>query len=130
MPPNPQRESLPVARRFAWRKEPMNMNLLGACLLESIRLLANAAAILRVKCVDGIEANEVRCRELIELSLSMVTSLVPKIGYDRAAAIAKESVATGRTVRELCQSSLADLGLTAAELDGLLDPRRMSDGGV
>ncbi|RYD55738.1 MAG: aspartate ammonia-lyase, partial [Verrucomicrobiaceae bacterium] len=71
-------------------------------------------------------ANETRCRELIELSLSMVTSLVPKIGYDRAAAIAKESVASGRTVRELCEASLAELGLTASELSELLDPQRMS----
>ncbi|MCH1922522.1 aspartate ammonia-lyase, partial [Shewanella sp. A3A] len=67
------------------------MPLLGTCLLESIRLLANAATILRTMCVEGTEANEERCRELFELSLSMVTSLVPKIGYDRAAAIAKES---------------------------------------
>ena len=107
----------------------VSMPLLGACLLESIRLLANAATILRVKCVDGIESNEARSRELIELSLSMVTSLVPKIGYDRAAAIAKESVASGRTVRELCEASLADLGLTLVELENLLDPRQMSDGG-
>ena len=104
----------------------VSMPLLGTCLLESIRLLANAATILREKCIEGIEANETRCRELIELSLSMVTSLVPKIGYDRAAAIAKESVASGRTVRELCEASLAELGLTAAELDQLLDPARMS----
>jgi aspartate ammonia-lyase len=105
------------------------MPLLGTCLLESIRLLANAATILRVKCIEGVESNEARCRELIELSLSMVTSLVPKIGYDRAAAIAKESVASGRTVRELCEASLDDLGLTLAELENLLDPRFMSDGG-
>jgi fumarate hydratase class II len=104
----------------------VSMPLLGTCLLESIRLLANAATILRVKCVEGIEANETRCRELIELSLSMVTSLVPKIGYDRAAKIAKESVASGKTVRELCAASLDELGLTAAELDELLDPARMS----
>ncbi|MCW1884744.1 class II fumarate hydratase [Luteolibacter flavescens] len=105
----------------------VSMPLLGTCLLESIRLLANAATILRTKCVEGTEANEERCRELIELSLSMVTSLVPKIGYDRAAAIAKESVATGRTVRELCTARLDDLGLTTAELNELLDPQRMSE---
>jgi len=107
----------------------VSMPLLGTCLLESIRLLANAAIILRVKCVEGIEANETRCRELIELSLSMVTSLVPRIGYDRAAAIAKESVASGRTIRELCEASLDDLGLTAGQLEELLDPRVMSGGG-
>jgi fumarate hydratase class II len=67
-----------------------------------------------------------RCNELIELSLSMVTALVPRIGYDRAAAIAKESVASGRTVREICEARLDELGLTATELAGLLDAARMS----
>ncbi len=48
------------------------------------------------KCVIGIKANEERCRELVELSMAMVTSLAPKIGYDRAAEIAKESAKTGQ----------------------------------
>ena len=78
--------------------------------------------------MDGIEANPQRCRELIEFSLSMVTALAPSIGYDRAAAIAKESVVSGRTVRELCTERIAGLGLTLAELDELLDPARMSGG--
>jgi len=104
----------------------VSMPLLAACLLESAGLLANAALVLRTKCVSGIEANEAHCRELIEYSLSMVTSLVPKIGYDRATAIAKESVATGRTVRELCSGRLEELGISAAELAELLDPATMS----
>jgi Fumarase len=53
------------------------------------------------KCVRGIVANEERCRELVELSMAMVTSLSPKIGYDRAAEIAKESAKTGRTFARL-----------------------------
>ena len=104
----------------------VSMPLLGACLLESIGLLANVADAFRERCVEGIEADEERCNELIELSLSMVTALAPRIGYDRAAAIAKESVASGRTVREICESRLQELGLTAGELAGLLDPGRMS----
>lgn len=106
----------------------VSMPLLATCLLESIQLLARGATVLSEKCVAGISADEARCRELIELSLSMVTSLVPKIGYDRAAVIAKESVATGRSVRDLCSERLGELGLTAEELDELLDPRRMSGG--
>jgi fumarate hydratase class II len=106
----------------------VSMPLIAACLLESIALLANAAGALRSKCVDGIVANEERCRELIEYSLSMVTSLVPKIGYDKAAAIAKESVATGRTVRELCLERLGELGISAGELDEALDPASMAGG--
>ena len=104
----------------------VSMPLLATCLLESISLLANVADSFRVRCIDGIEADEARCAELIELSLSMVTALAPRIGYDRASAIAKESTATGRTVREICQSRLEDLGLTGAELAKLLDPARMS----
>ena len=108
----------------------VSMPLIATCLLESIRLLANVATALRVRCVEGIEANEERCRELIELSLSMVTALVPKIGYDAAAAIAKESVATGRGVRELCAERLDALGLSSAELEEALDPARMAGGGA
>jgi len=104
----------------------VSMPLIAACLLESIHLLANVADAFRERCVDGIRANEERCREMIELSLSMVTALAPKIGYDRAAAIAKESVAGGRTVREICEDRLDELALTPAELTDLLDPARMS----
>ena len=104
----------------------VSMPLLAACLLESIELLANSAEAFREKCVNGIEANVERCEDLIEYSLSMVTALAPKIGYDKASAIAKESVQTGRTVRELCEEQLSDLGLTKEELAELLDPARMS----
>jgi fumarate hydratase class II len=106
----------------------VSMPLMAACLLESIRLLANAATVLREKCVAGIGANESRCRDLIEGSLSMATALAPRIGYEPAARIAKDSVASGRTVRELCRERLAELGLTAGELEDLLDPARMAGG--
>ncbi len=104
----------------------VSMPLLGACLLESISLLANAATAFRERCIDGIQSDEARCNELIELSLSMVTALAPRLGYDRAAAIAKESVATGLTVREICEMRLEEIGLASEELAGLLDPARMS----
>ncbi len=104
----------------------VSMPLLGTCLLESITLLANVATAFRELCINGIEANVERCNELIELSLSMVTALAPRLGYDRAAAIAKESVETGRTVREICGERLEELEMTAAELEELLDPARMS----
>src|SRR5438132_43104 len=78
------------------------MPVMAHNLLESIRLLASVARAFTDKCVQGIEANPKRCEELIELSMSMVTSLAPVIGYDKAAEIAKESVKTGKTVRQLC----------------------------
>ncbi|NNC89591.1 MAG: class II fumarate hydratase [Akkermansiaceae bacterium] len=102
------------------------MPVMARAILESIRLLTNVATIFREKCVDGITANEERCQSLIEFSLSMVTSLAPVIGYDQASAIAKESVTTGKTVRELCTERLDDLGITAAELAAALDPATMT----
>ncbi len=92
-------------------------------LLESIRLLAAAASVFQEKCVEGISANRARCEELIELSLAMVTSLAPKIGYDRAAAIAKKSVETGRTVREICCEEQV---LPESELEAALNPSAMT----
>src|SRR5216110_813923 len=79
------------------------MPVMAHDLLESIRLLASISDAFTEKCVIGIEANEERCRELVELSMAMVTSLTPKIGYDRAAEIAKDSAKTGRTVREIAR---------------------------
>src|SRR5207302_8817657 len=77
------------------------MPIMAHDLLESIRLLANVVDVFCEKCVTGIAANKSRCEELVELSMAMVTSLAPKIGYDRAAELAQESVRTGKTVREL-----------------------------
>ena len=102
------------------------MPVMAHNLLESIRLLGNACDAFQEKCVRGIEANEERCRELVELSMAMVTSLAPKIGYDRAAEIAKESAKTGRTVREIC---LEKMVLPADELERSLDPVGMTEPG-
>ncbi|MGJ8642601.1 MAG: class II fumarate hydratase [Luteolibacter sp.] len=102
------------------------MPLLGQTVLSSIRLLSSASTAFAEKCVDGITANEARCEELIEQSLSMVTSLVPLIGYDTAAAIAKESISSGKTVRLLCEEKITDLGITAEQLERALDPATMA----
>ena len=102
------------------------MPVMAHNILESIRLLGNVCEILREKAVRGIVANEERCRELVELSMAMVTSLAPKIGYDRAADIAKESAKTGRTVRELCREKKV---LPEAELTAALDPVSMTEPG-
>ena len=102
------------------------MPVMAHNILESIRLLGNVADAFTEKCVLGIEANEERCRELVELSMAMVTSLVPKIGYDRAAEIAKESARTGKTVRELCREKKI---LPEKELNAVLDPVGMTEPG-
>jgi fumarate hydratase class II len=102
------------------------MPVIAHNLLESIRILGNVADIFAEKCVSGITANRERCKELIELSMAMVTSLAPKIGYDRAAEIAKESARTGKTVRQI---SLEKKVLPEAELNAALDPVAMTEPG-
>lgn len=81
----------------------VTMPIVTLKLLESIEFTANAVNALTEKCVTGIEANEARCRELVEGSLAMITALPPLIGYDAAAEIAHEAVATGKSVLQLAQ---------------------------
>ena len=102
------------------------MPVMAHNLLCSIRLLGNVADVFAEKCVSGIVANEERCRELVELSMAMVTSLAPKIGYDNAAEIAKESVRTGKTVRHISRERKV---LPEAELTAALDPIAMTGPG-
>lgn len=70
-------------------------------LLQSIDLLASAAGVFAEKCIDGISANAETCASYIEKSLALVTGLVPKIGYDQAAAVSKKAYETGRSIREV-----------------------------
>ncbi len=102
------------------------MPVMAHDLLESIRLLANVVNVFSERCVRGIVANKERCAELVELSMAMVTSLAPRIGYDRAAEIAKESARTGKTIREIC---LEKKVLPEAELQRVLDPVGMTEPG-
>jgi fumarate hydratase class II len=99
--------------------------LVARNLLESIEILAAGARAFAERCVEGIEADEARVRALVERSLAMATALAPRIGYDAAAAIAKEAFATDRTVREVARERS---GLPPDELDHLLDPRRQTEG--
>ncbi|HET6282640.1 MAG TPA: class II fumarate hydratase [Polyangia bacterium] len=92
-------------------------------LLHSVHILANGCRLFAARCVEGLEANVERCNALIEQSLAMVTALAPAIGYDAAATIAKESVKTGKTVRQVC---LERNVLPPDDLARLLDPRTMT----
>ena len=94
------------------------MPMIAWNLLTQIRLLTNAAATFKVRCLDGLQADRQRCETLVEQSLAMITSLVPTIGYDAAAEIAKEAHATGKTIRQICTEKNL---LPQAELDDLLD---------
>jgi fumarate hydratase class II len=97
-------------------------------LLEAVRILANVCNVFVDKCINGLEANERRCEELIEQSLAMCTSLAPLIGYDAAAAIAKEAHKTGKTVRQIAleQLNAGRIKLSQAQLREALDPMSMT----
>ncbi len=99
------------------------MPVIGANVVDSLGLLARGTRLFADRCVAGIEANVDRCRELAERSLSLGTALLPRLGYDTSAAVVRQAVTTGQTVREVC---LERGLLSAAELDTLLDPRSMT----
>ncbi|HEX7090666.1 MAG TPA: class II fumarate hydratase [Longimicrobiales bacterium] len=103
------------------------MPVLAQAFLQSVSLLARAADVFAVKCVSGITANEARCRELLEDNLALGTALAPRIGYDAAAAVAKEAHAQGRTVREVARAKQL---LPDEELEAVLDPRAMTEPGI
>ena len=97
--------------------------VIADAMLQSIRLLADAAVSFTDHCVVGIRANEPRIRELMERSLMLVTALTPRIGYDKAAKIAKAALANGTTLRE----EAIKLGfISGKEFDRLVQPRRMT----
>ena len=101
----------------------LTLPLMAHALHEMIRCLAAATRQFTAACVRGLEADAARCRELVERSLMLVTALNPHIGYDRAAEVAKEAFATGRTLREVV---LARGLLDAATLDRALNPANMT----
>jgi len=103
------------------------MPVMAHNLLESIRLLASSADNFTDKCISGVAADVQRCNEMIEKSLAMCTALAPEIGYDQAAAIAKESYQTGKTVREI---ALDKKIIPADRLNEILDPMRMTMPGI
>ena len=99
------------------------MPMMADAMHESITLLTNAARVFVDKLLTGLEVNADRCRELIDQSLMMVTSLAPKIGYDTAAKLAKQAFTENTTIREL---ALAQNLLPESDLNELLDPTAMT----
>jgi len=93
------------------------MPVIAYDLLDSIELLSAGVRNFTLRCVNGIEANREKTGALVEQSLAMATALTPEIGYDRAAAIAKEAYETGRTVREV---AIEKSGLSAEKIAELL----------
>jgi len=97
--------------------------VIADAMLQSIRLLADAAMSFTDHCVAGIRANEPRIHELMERSLMLVTALAPHIGYDKAAQIAKAALAHGTTLRE---EAIKFGYVSGEEFDRLVRPERMT----
>jgi fumarate hydratase class II len=99
----------------------LTMPLVAYDLLQSIELLAAASSNLATQAIDGLKATA-RGPQMVEQGLAMCTSLAPIIGYDAAAAIAKEAAASGKTIREVARERAK---LSEAELQKILDPALM-----
>jgi fumarate hydratase class II len=103
------------------------MPVTAHALLQSISAMAGACEAFRSKCVEGIEANRERCRELLELNPSIATALNTAIGYDKASEVAKKAAKERKPVREVVREM--DL-LSDDELDDYLDARAMTEPGI
>jgi aspartate ammonia-lyase len=102
------------------------MPVIAHNLLQSVDILASGVAAFTSRCVVGIQADAERCGRYAEETLALVTALSPRIGYERAAVLAKEAWASGRSVREV---ALAQGVLTPGEISEILDPRRLTEPG-
>jgi aspartate ammonia-lyase len=95
--------------------------------LHSSTILRNAMTVLRSRCVEGIEADAERCHELLDRSTAVATALSPYLGYAKTAELAKASVQSGRSIRELVlEQGLMD----ARQLDRILSPEGMTQPGI
>jgi len=102
------------------------MPVMGYTVLESIRLMTAATKAFTELAVEGMGANREACQAAVEKSLSLATGLNPYIGYQQAAALAKEAFQTGKTIRDLCREKKI---LPEEELEKALDPWRMTKPG-
>jgi len=93
----------------------------------SAEILRNALAVLRGRCIEGITANEDRCRRYAELSPSIATALNPYIGYAKGAEVVKEALKSGRTIPEVVREKKL---LSEDELVKILDPVKMTEPGI
>src|SRR5579883_2623980 len=92
-------------------------------LLQSIKIATNASRVFAERCIDGIKANADICLRYAEMSSALATALSPKIGYEKAAEIAKLAVVTKRSIREIAKEKL---DMPEEELDKLLDVRKLT----
>lgn len=96
--------------------------IIAQAIFESLDMLKNGIGTLKYRCIDGITANEQRCREYVENSIGLVTALVPALGYEKCSSLAKEALETGNSLYELV---LEKKYLTKEQLDKMLLPENM-----
>ena len=100
------------------------MPTMSYSVLQSITILANMLRQFTDKCISGITANDSRCNFYAQATVSLATALNPYIGYAKAAEIAKEAVATGRSIIEIAREKKL---LSEKEINEILDPVRMTE---
>jgi len=96
-------------------------------LCQSIELLAAGSRVLADKAIAGFTVNEAHIAELVGRNPILVTALNPVIGYEKGAKLAKQAYAEGRLLKDV---ALETTDLTGEELDRLLDPRQLTEGGI
>jgi len=101
--------------------------LIAESLLESLELLNNAVIIFREKCIEGIKADEEKCKENLEKSTAMVTALIHHIGYDKSSEIAKQALREGKTIREVLNEENI---LSMEKIDEILNPFEVTRPGI
>ena len=98
--------------------------VIASSILQSLAWMTNACRTLRINCIDGIEANEERLAAMVASSVGVITALIPVIGYEAAAELAKHALASGAPIRDL----VVDAGLMSAEdVDAALAPEKLSN---
>jgi len=122
--PPAERDAAPQSGELLTRllTEP-GLALAPQTLLDELELLHNACRILRMHCVTGIKANPERCRQFVESTTATVTALVEELGYDKAEALAKESRATGKSLRQLAEEKY---GIPGKRFDELVSPEAVN----
>lgn len=92
------------------------------CLFESLETLTNGVSVFTKDCIEGITVNVDNCEDAVERSIGIVTALCPHIGYVRAASLAKQALAEGKSIRELL---IEEKIVSEGDIDEILDPYKM-----
>src|SRR5579875_1216799 len=119
--------TLANAAQYSFLELHMMLPLIGFIIIEEIKLAANASKEFADKCIRGVKPNVEKCRRYAESSLMVVTAIAPKVGYDKAAMIAKKAMATGKTIKEIL---LEEGIMKAEEIDKILYLKKMTEGGI